>query len=74
MPRTHKDCWQQNFPRVFTPLGSIRRCEHGKVQVLTEPPPGAKWQGPGTWWWRTLHPFWNRRLYRRAVAALEAAK
>lgn len=49
-------------------IGDIRRCEHGKVQMLIEPERGMK--GPGTWFWATLHPFWDFKLYRKVVKAL----
>lgn len=49
-------------------IGDVRRCEHGKVQMLIEPERGMK--GPGTWFWATLHPVWDFFLYRKVVKAL----
>lgn len=64
-------CQQQEWGKFGIP-GDVRRCPHGKVQVLTQVPDNARVQGPGTHWWRDLHSFWDRRTHRRAVAALEA--
>lgn len=71
----HSECWQQDWPRFPWQhrLGDVRRCPHGKVQVLTEVGPSSRVAGPGTHWWRTLHPLLTPVLYRRARAALGAA-
>ena len=52
--------------------GDVRRCVHGKVQLRKPVGIDAPVQGPGTDWWYTLSPFWDRRQYRQALAALEA--
>ena len=72
--KTHDNCAEQEWgvPRGFP--GDVRRCEHGKVQVLVQVPLTARVQGPGTNWWRTLSPFWDRNTYKAAVQALEAQK
>jgi hypothetical protein len=68
----HSECWRQAWPlsRHQHLLGDVRRCHHGKVQVLTEVGPNASVAGPGTHWWRDLSPFWDRKDYRAAIAAL----
>jgi hypothetical protein len=65
-------CQQQEFGKFGIP-GDVRRCPHGKVQVLTQVPDNARVQGPGTHWWRTLSPFWDWRTYRLALEVLEVA-
>lgn len=74
----HAECWRQeekpNGSYVWRRPGDVRRCPHGHVQVLEEPHINSSLQGPGMRRWRDLHPFWNRRLYKRAAAALEAAE
>lgn len=72
----HSDCRQNMWPEPgghWNLLGDVRRCRHGKVQVLTETT-SRYWAGPGTHWWRDLHPFWDFRTYRTAEAALDADK
>lgn len=51
--------------------GDVRRCEHGIVQICTETT-SRHVAGPGTHWWRDLHPFWNWKTHQIAVAALNA--
>ena len=71
--KTHDDCTQQewNYGRRMNMLGDVRRCEHGKVQILTAVGPNARVAGPGTHWWRDLSPFWDRKLHKEAVSALD---
>lgn len=68
----HKECWRQSWPlsRHEHRLGDVRRCPHGKVQVLTDVGPYARTAGPGTHWWRTLSPIFDPITYRRARRAL----
>lgn len=66
----HSKCWQQDWQWQHHRLGDVRRCPHGKVQVLTEIGPAARVAGPGTHWWRTLSPVFTPFLFRRARAAL----
>jgi len=66
----HGECWRQDFRAPHGIVGDVRYCPHGKVQIRTEVPPNARMRGPGTDWWRTLSPFWNRRQYRAATRAL----
>lgn len=68
----HIRCSDQEWP-VQGLAGDVRYCVHGDVQVLTEPHPQSSVQGPGARWWRDLHPFWNRREYKAAKAALDVA-
>lgn len=77
----HAECWRPErapssygLGHVIGTPGDVRRCPHGHVQVLEEPHVNSTRQGPGVRWWRTLHPFWNPILHRRATAALEAAE
>lgn len=51
-------------------LGDVRRCEHGKVQMLVNPE-NRSMAGPGTWFWMTLHPFWDLVTFLRAVKAID---
>lgn len=71
----HSECWRPAWPLTAWQhrLGDVRRCPHGKLQVLTEIGPAARVAGPGTHWWRTLSPVFTPVLYRRARAALEDA-
>lgn len=71
----HTECWRQAWPLSSHQqrLGNVRRCPHGKVQVLTETT-SRTMAGPGTHWWRDLSRFWNPRDYRRATAALGGTK
>lgn len=50
-------------------VGDVRVCKHGKVQLRTETY-SRRMQGPGTDWWRDLHPVFTPILWRRARAAL----
>jgi len=70
--QSHDECWKQDWPHSAYAhrLGDLRRCVHGRVQVLTEVGPNARVAGPGTHWWRTLSRIWDRRAYRLATAAL----
>lgn len=71
--KPHSTCRRQDWnDRPL--LGDVRRCHHGTVQVLTEIGVNSNMQGPGMNWWRDLHPFWNRREYRAAIAALGETK
>ena len=60
----------QKWPLIHRP-GDVRRCAHGKIQILTQVPITAHIQGPGTDYWRTLHPIWDPIKYRRARKALQ---
>lgn len=66
----HSTCSDQEWP-IQGIAGDVRYCPHGDVQVLTEPHPQSIVQGPGARWWRDLHPFWNRKEYKAAKAALD---
>lgn len=68
----HTDCWRQDFRAPHGFVGDVRYCPHSKVQVRTKAPPNSRMAGPGTDWWRTLSPFWNRRQYKQATQALGA--
>ena len=65
-PAPHRDCneyanglrWNKNYWP-----GDLRRCPHGKIQIVVES--NGKMQGPGSWLWANLsrisHPFaWAR--------------
>ena len=67
---SHTECWRQEWHSPMGRLGDVRRCVHGRVQVLTRISENARVQGPGTHWWRTLSPFWNPITYQRARKAL----
>lgn len=72
--RPHSECWEQDIDRGVSQRGQpgdVRRCVHGKVQLRTQMPHYAPVQGPGTDYWRTLSPWWDWKLYRLAVDALE---
>ena len=57
-------------------IDDVRRCEHGKVQIccwrdrsntrITFVPNALDYE------WRDISKFWERKLYRQAVAALGA--
>lgn len=67
----HAWCQQLAHDETFSSrVGDVRVCKHGKVQVRTEVHPNSKMMGPGTDWWRDLHPLLTPLLYRRAKAAL----
>lgn len=71
----HEACRRQaENPDDWGRPGDVRRCPHGHVQVMEEPHVNSSLQGPGMRWWRTLHPFWDWRTYRRATEALQAAE
>ena len=70
----HGECWYNGWPEKgasFPRIGDVRRCEHGVVQLMTETT-SRHVAGPGTHWWRDLHPFWHWKTHRIAVAALNA--
>lgn len=69
----HRDCWRQSIgePNWFGRPGDLRRCEHGRLQVRTQVSEHARIQGPGTDWWRDLHPVWTPILWRRAQKAMK---
>lgn len=74
MVKPHSECAQIHYTETFSSWpGDVRRCTHGQVQVRTQVGPNSRVAGPGTDWWRTLSPFWDWRLYRRAAAALDSA-
>jgi hypothetical protein len=58
------------FPGTHGGPGDVRRCEHGSVWLWEEEFQNRYWCFMDRW--RRLHPFWNRRQYRQAVAALDA--
>ena len=66
----HSSCWRLDLEERGR-VGDVRRCVHGKVQVRKQVGIDAPVAGPGTDWWYTLHPFWDRSTYKRAVLALE---
>lgn len=70
--QSHDECWRQDWPlsAYAHRLGDVRRCVHGRFQILTEVGPNARVAGPGSHWWRTLSRFWNLVDYRRARRAL----
>ena len=70
--KPHSECWRLEWNRLGLP-GDVRRCTHGKVQVRKQTGIDSPMQGPGTDWWYTLSPFWDRKTYKRAVEALERA-
>lgn len=72
--KTHAECWRQDWDTAwgYRRLGNVRRCSHGKIQVLTAPAPYSTIVGPGTWFWYTLSPILDPFRYRRAKRALEA--
>lgn len=75
--KTHTNsCYRQDWPlsRHEHRLGDVRLCPHGRIQVFSEIGVESSLQGPGTHYWRDLSPFWNPIDYRRAKAALGAAK
>lgn len=51
-------------------VGRVRLCRHGKVQVLTDANPASAAGNSGPLWWETLHPVFNFREFRRAMAVL----
>lgn len=66
---SHQQCsrpgWDER-PR----LGYVRRCPHGKLQILAEVGVDSPVQGPGTNYWRDLSRIWDRRTYKAAARAL----
>lgn len=68
----HTDCWRQDYGAPHGFPGDVRYCVHGKVQVRTAIPPNTHAAGPGTDWWRTLSPLWNRSQHKQATQALGA--
>lgn len=66
--------WHYNsaHPEISThgKPGDVRRCDHGNVWLWEEEFQNRFWCFMDRW--RRLHPRWNRRQYRLAVAALEA--
>lgn len=70
--KPHEDCSRrETFGGTYVGnLGDVRRCEHGKVQILRKPDSYSGWAGPGTWFWGTLNPLWDFGTYRKAVKAL----
>lgn len=64
-PRTHrKDCRHAEF--LTDRVGDVRKCEHGKIQVVDQPVRHS----PGQLVWEDLHPLWNRKAYRLAKQLL----
>lgn len=70
----HEACSQQDRKQPSGFPGDVRRCIHGKIQLLTAVSVDAPVQGPRTHWWRTLSKFWDRRTYRLAEEALRAGE
>lgn len=72
--KPHSDCARRDtFGGTYVgKLGDVRRCDHGKVQIMVKPERGygGGFVGPGSWFWATLHPVWDFRQYRKAVRAL----
>lgn len=70
--KPHSDCARrETFGGAYVgTLGDVRRCEHGKVQIMVKPDRRGGMSGPGTWFWSTLHPLWDFGQYRKAVKAL----
>lgn len=68
--KPHSDCGRrETYGGTYVgTLGDVRRCEHGKVQIMVKPDRGMI--GPGAWFWGTLHPVWDFGQYRKAVKAL----
>lgn len=68
----HGECWKLTWPLTWHEHrpGDVRRCNHGKIQILTQVPITARVQGPGTNYWRDLSPIWDPIKYRRANKAL----
>lgn len=67
---TARSCVDQDWREQCGRPGDVRRCRHGRIQLLTPVPEHHPVQGPGTHWWRDLSKFWDPILYRRAAAAL----
>jgi hypothetical protein len=77
-PRAHWEyCWGRACefdygpPRPRLRLGDLRRCEHGRIQVVEGG--GGRIAGPGTWRWRDLPRLFNWRQYNRARDLLDNA-
>lgn len=68
----HSTCWSLDWGERGQ-AGDVRRCPHGRIQVLIDPPPYASVQGPGARTWETLSPVFDYKRYRAAVAALDTA-
>lgn len=51
--------------------GDVRRCEHDAIWLWEEEFENRYFCHMDRW--RRLHPWWNRRQYRRAVEALSVA-
>ena len=69
VPPHGQACRRQNWderPR----LGDVRRCPHGKLQILAEVGVDSPRQGPGTNYWRDLSRIWDRNAYKAAARAL----
>lgn len=69
----HGECWRQDWndqPR----LGYVRRCPHGRIQILAAVGVDSPIQGPGMNYWRDLSRIWDRRAYKAAARALGVGK
>ena len=58
------------FPGTGGRAGDVRRCEHGNVWIFSEVRESRYYTKHDIW--RRLNPLWDRREYRRALAALSA--
>jgi hypothetical protein len=69
----HSECTRrETFGGTYVgQIGDVRRCQHGKVQMLVKPV--RDWYGPGAWFWVTLHPFFDFFKYQKAVQAMQTA-
>lgn len=67
----HSECRQRDRDVTRGRLDDVRRCQHGKVQMLVDVPDNHPIQGPGMWYWFDLSRIFNPILYRRATQALD---
>lgn len=63
--RCRADCPGGGY--AYKDRGEVVRCKHGEIFMVTAE--YVRW-GAGREAFMRLSPFWNRRLYRRAVEAL----
>ncbi len=74
----HSRCYERDHyilngychPDMSHRLGDVRKCAHGKIQVLTQVDARNNLQGPGTHYWSDLSRFWNRKKYQQAEKIL----
>lgn len=64
--RCRADCPRGNH--AFMERGEVVRCEHGEVFIVKTD--WVRWSDRGRDAFSRLSPFWDRRLYRRALEAL----